>query len=154
MKTAVRYWEQTQAITLNSASILQRLFAGWLPFWACNAILPPSQIPRFLHRFNDKLIHGVEFFVLFWAAFNAFRLARSGWIKHSGILAFGWCCFMGVLTETVQYFVKGRSSDVADLRADALGAGLGLMFYGLWRFKQYTRPLGTRRAYRGSHGIL
>ena len=146
MKTAVRYWEQTQAITLRSASILTRFFAGWLPFWACNALilkgalLPPSQIPRFLHRFNDKLIHGVEFFLLFWAAFNAFRLAKSAWIKHSGILAFGWCCFMGVLTEIVQFFVKGRTSDVSDLRADALGAGLGLILYGLWRFRQYTRP--------------
>jgi len=135
--------------TLKSPSKKQVSFAarwlgGWLPLWLCTgcvfkgAILSPSEIPHFLHRFNDKLVHGAEFFILYLSAMNAFRLAKSAVFKHSGVVAFTYCVFIGLLTEMAQRYVKGRSPDVYDLLADTLGAAVGLFVYGFWRYWSYT----------------
>ena len=122
-------------------SFAKRWLGGWLPLGLCTglifkgAILSPSEIPHFLYRFNDKLIHGVEFFLLYLSAINAFRLAKSALFRHSGVMAFGYCIFWAVFTEAVQYFVKGRSPDVYDLLADTVGAAAGLFCYG---YRTYT----------------
>jgi len=121
-----------------------RWLGGWLPLWLCTgvvikgSILSPSEIPSFLHRFNDKLIHGVEFLLLYLSAVNAFRLAKSAVFRHSGIMAFAYCVLIAILTETAQRYVKGRSPDVYDLFADTVGMTAGLLLYGLSRYWSYT----------------
>lgn len=80
----------------------------------------------------------MEFFLLYLSAVHAFRLAKSALFRHSGIMAFGYCILVGVLTEAAQHYVKGRSPDVYDLFADALGTAAGLFVYGLSRYWNYT----------------
>lgn len=112
--------------------------------WLCTglvfkgAILSPSQIPHFLHRFNDKLLHGAEFFILYLTAVNAFKLAKSPLFRHTGVLAFAYCSLIGILTELAQRYVSGRSPDVYDLLADTVGAALGLTAYGFLKYWSYT----------------
>ena len=128
----------------KNASFAARWLGGWLPLWLCTglvvkgAVLTPAEIPHFLYRLNDKLIHGVEFLLLYLFALNAFRLAKSAMFRHSGVMAFGYCVFWAVLTEALQYGVKGRSPDVCDLLADTVGAVVGLFFYGFVRYRAYT----------------
>jgi len=121
-----------------------RWLTGWGPLWLCTglvfkgSVLPPSQIPQFLHRFNDKLIHGVEFFLLFFSAVNAFRLAKSAVFRHAGVTAFAYSILIGILTEVSQHFVEGRQPDVYDLFADTVGISAGMVLYGVIRYWNYT----------------
>jgi VanZ family protein len=126
-------------------SFAARWLGGWLPLWLCTglvfkgSLLAPSEIPHFFNRFNDKLVHGVEFFLLYLSAVHAFRLAQSALFRHAGVVAFAYSIFIGILTEVAQRYVKGRSPDVYDLLADTLGAAVGLLVYGLFRYGSYTR---------------
>ncbi len=113
-------------------------------FWSWNivvfqgAILPGNRIPRFLFRFNDKLLHAVEYFILFFAAFSAFRMARRAWLRCRPLFnSLLWCFWMGLLTEWVQAFVPDRHPSVADWVADFVGAVLGVIFYIVLRQRPY-----------------
>ncbi len=131
-------------------SFSRRWLSGWLPFWAYStlvfkgAILPASQIPRFLSRFNDKFLHAVEFFILFFITEHAFHLARRWLSRHPGVLAYGYCAFMGVATEVAQRFAKGRTPDFYDFIADIFGAGLAFLGYGLILLHHYRREGAVR----------
>jgi len=129
----------------KQAPFIIRWFGGWLPLWLCTgliikgAVLEPSKLPTFLAYFDDKLIHGAEFFLLFLFAIHAFRLAKSAVFRHSGVMAFAYCMFVGVLTEAAQFYVQSRSPDVYDLLADTAGIAAGFCVYGLVRYCSYTR---------------
>ena len=135
----------------NETPFFRRWLSGWLPFWAYSAlifegaILPPSRIPHFLHLVNDKLIHFSEFFFLFFIAEHAFHMAKHWLSRHPGILAYGYCVFMGIFTEVAQRFVKGRTPDFYDFLADAAGAALAFAIYGLTLLRHYRRPDVARR---------
>lgn len=101
--------------------------------------MPPSELPPILQRFDDKLLHFAEFFLLFLASVNAFRLARSSFFRHSAILAAGYGILAGILTEILQHSVEGRSPETADLAADGLGTLAGLILYAFLRYLAYTR---------------
>lgn len=108
------------------------LFAGYSAFIFQASILPPDSIPRFLFRFNDKLMHGFFYFILFGTALFAFK--NSKWIYLrvlSEKSALVYCAVMGIVTEISQIFVPGRACDAADWSADVAGAVLGLLFFGL-----------------------
>ena len=82
------------------------------------AILPSTGGPG---RINDKLLHGVTFFALGGLSGAGFRL-RS---PLALFLALG---FFGGLIEIAQWWTDwGRSAEWADLGADLVGAGLGLL---------------------------
>lgn len=132
--------------TLEAASRAEsrRRRLTWTFFWAWSififqgAILPPYRIPRLLVRFNDKLLHGVEYFILFFAAFNAFRLARGVWFHCRPLFnALLWCFWMGLVTEWAQSFVPDRYPSVGDFAADFVGAMLGVLLYILFRRRSY-----------------
>lgn len=65
----------------------------------------------------DKLNHLTAFVTLTLVAFQAY--ARVRWRAAGGLLAFG------ALIEVLQAFTPTRSTDWADLVADALGIALG-----------------------------
>ncbi|MBL0727555.1 VanZ family protein [Piscinibacter sp. HJYY11] len=68
----------------------------------------------------DKLNHGAAFAALTMTALLAFpRPHRALWVVLLGLLAFGG------LIEVVQGLVPNRSSEWADLLADALGIVAG-----------------------------
>lgn len=106
----------------------------WLPaaiwalaiLWMCT--LPPSKIPKYPFLANipvDKAVH------LFLFAGMAFLLA---WIYHFSytgtIVAIIVSCIYGLIIEWIQWkFVAGRSAEIADFVADAIGALSLLVFY-------------------------
>ena len=104
---------------------------AWSIFWVYSglivkgAVLRASEIPHFLIGINDKLIHGVEYFILFWAARYAFTRTRIQKLQHRRVeAAVLYSLFMGSFTEILQLWVPTRSCDIADFGADALGTGL------------------------------
>lgn len=116
-----------------SFSSLERWLGGWIPFWIYSALvfqgalLLPENFPRFLARWDDKLVHTAEYFLLFLFALNAFQKAKRPWIQNfSRPLGFGYCALIGGLTEYVQFFVPGRFPELKDFAVDLLGAGIGL----------------------------
>lgn len=118
------------------------LFLGYSGFVFQGAILPPDNIPPFLARFNDKLIHGFFYFLLFASALFAFK--NSKWI-YLRVLpeksALVYCALMGIVTEISQIFVPGRACDAADWSADVIGAALGLFLYSLATYRKKNEVL-------------
>jgi VanZ family protein len=85
-------------------------------------IRQPLQIP-----YLDKAEHGVAYLLLGLAYFNAGSAAgrHSGWLVILGT----WAAVVafGISDEVHQAFVPGRSADVADVLADAVGGALGVL---------------------------
>ena len=105
----------------------------WISFWLYNifiiqgAVMPEGMV-RFFERFNDKMVHGVEYFLLFWFAWAAFRHARASFLNSRAMPnAFYYCLLMGILTEGLQFLTPSRSPDFKDVAADAMGAGNALV---------------------------
>lgn len=117
---------------------------AWILFWSCNififqgAVLPPDKIPGFLVRMNDAFLHGAQYFLLFFAGFHAFRIARSAWFHCRPLFnALLWCFLMGLFTEAAQAFVPGRHPSLADWTADFVGASIGVILYMVFRRSAY-----------------
>lgn len=70
---------------------------------------------------NDKVNHGIAFFVL--ALLLDFSFPASGFGPGKVMALFGY----GLAIETVQYFLSYRSFSLLDLGAD----GIGLIIYGI-----------------------
>ncbi len=116
------------------SGFLERWLLGWVPFFAVSlivfqsAILPPRKIPGFLAQFNDKVIHGTEYFILALVAVHAFRKAKPSFFRSkSFVLALFYGSIMGVVTEVCQLYVPGRSCDFYDWLADLTGTALALV---------------------------
>lgn len=79
--------------------------------------------------FFDKGLHVVEFGLLgFFLSLGYFRsLNSSHRIKAFLTLSSG--VILGTLDELHQYFVPGRSSEILDVIADAIGIFIGLLVY-------------------------
>lgn len=144
---AVQRMTNSQAPTKTAAS-LERPGAGvqaWRGLLAvlalavfALAVMPAP--PRAVDTGWDKLNHVSAFLVLTFCGVGAHR-RRSGpnRVRVGLRVALGALAF-GALIEGVQAFVPGRSSELADLLADAVGilAG-GLMAWGsvaLWRARR------------------
>jgi len=92
--------------------------------------MPPEEIPPVFEWFNDKIVHGAEFFVLFLIGVNAFQRSRVLWIQKWAILnAIFYGLIMGAFTELIQFGAYGRSPDVKDWIADAVGILIAFFFY-------------------------
>ncbi len=87
--------------------------------------LPGSVVPHVYG--SDKVQHAIVFsglaFLLSWAI-----PTRSNLLRHSMIvtvIALAYAC----LDELTQNFIPGRSCDIRDWIADAVGAGCGVLAY-------------------------
>jgi hypothetical protein len=101
---AVIFWSSSRAWPGADAQVL-----AWLPAWL------PDVVPI------DKLVHAGIYGAL--AGLWAWALGTRWWLCWVLATAFG------ALDEVHQGFVPGRSRDIQDLLADALGAAAML---GLW----------------------
>lgn len=82
------------------------------------AIMPTGDGPG---RFNDKLLHGITFFGLGGLTMAGFRM-RSPLALFFALTGFGG------LIEIAQWATDlGRSAEWADLGADMVGAGIGIL---------------------------
>jgi VanZ family protein len=111
------------------------LFAAYTVLVIRGAIIPASDFPRFLAFVNDKVIHSIEYFLLFWISWNAF--CHTSWQKYAANTAMIYALGMGVLTEILQIKSPSRTASWDDFGADCLGA---LLAFGilLWRVKNMT----------------
>jgi VanZ family protein len=96
-----------------------------LIFIAC--FIPGNEIPDVHIPLIDKWVHFVLFggFTLLWLlAYPALSIRKLFWVALSGCL-FGW------LVEELQGLLSflGRSKDLMDIYADALGAVLGVFLF-------------------------
>ena len=85
------------------------------------AVTIPSEIP-----FRDKGVHFCEYLLLGFLCAHATRLSwptrdRARTLAFGALIAFAW----GLGDELHQAFVPGRSAELLDLTADALGASCG-----------------------------
>ncbi|MDX6767234.1 MAG: VanZ family protein [Candidatus Methylacidiphilales bacterium] len=82
--------------------------------------IPGSQIPHTDLTFGDKIIHFGVYSIL------GFLLARTGFAPLA-MIALGMA--LGGFDETYQAFTPGRSPDVFDWVADALGITCGVVLF-------------------------
>lgn len=142
----------------SPASSLRAWCLGGLPFWLYSAfvikaaILRPEEIPPVFFKFSDKLIHAVEFFLLFFFSVNAFVRAKNRGSDSPSFYAMLYCFGMAVLTEFLQLWVPGRSADVKDAASDMAGAAVAWMIFALLPNPLRDRSPGSSP--RAFHGIF
>mgnify|MGYP003341335309 CR=1 FL=1 len=104
--------------------------------------VPSTKIPSLLLESYDKLIHGGIFFILGILVYRAIRPlgASSTEPLHFNvgrmIVSVGIVILYGATDEVHQAWVPGRSVDILDLTADAVGgllAALVLYILARWR---------------------
>ena len=91
---------------------------------------------------QDKLFHLIAYAVLGFFAMGSVRPSASGQHTRQQIwLVVLLVMFYGISDEIHQYFVPGRSSEVLDALADALGGLLGVwvMVYLVRVFRRSSR---------------
>ncbi|MBI5463901.1 MAG: VanZ family protein, partial [Ignavibacteriales bacterium] len=90
----------------------------------------------------DKLAHGSVYFVLTWFGWRAFHFQSwSVFLRRNAlVLAFFFTCVYGVTDEIHQIYVPGRTFDLSDMLADAIGAALFLPTYWMFLRRMATRP--------------
>ena len=84
--------------------------------------IPGISPPSFGFKFEDKILHFIEYSIFSFLLFMAFFTSRKEFFKKN---VFFLCCFIGIAyaisDELHQRFVPGRSCDVFDFVADSLG---------------------------------
>lgn len=135
----------------KTSEALKRWVLGWIPFWLYSisvfhrAILSPDDIPSFFDRFNDKLMHGAEYFILFLISAHAFQMAESRWLaSRPRLSAFIYTAVMGLITEYSERFIEGRACSLADFAADLGGGGAAWVVLAL-----AARCCGSRQKVHG-----
>ncbi len=112
---------------------------GWLGAAAwCGLIFWLSSTPDaggvfgFLPSGSDKALHGGAFMIL-----AGLLTLATGRPLLSAALALGY----GVSDEVHQLFVPGRTADIADLFADAVGAAIGAWLVGYLVRRRFRPPV-------------
>lgn len=108
--------------------------AAWLMLITVLSVIPGSQLPKFALFSIDKLGHAAVYAILSWLCLRAAQVQGLG--RSAGLAVFGFATMYGILMEFVQYtFVPGRFYEYDDMLANAIGAGLGWLIFGLFRKK-------------------
>jgi VanZ family protein len=107
----------------------------WLPVVAYTTLIfylsslphPEDKLPNFLfEQLGDKLLHAVEYAVLAFLCYRAFRHAAGPRAASKAlILAIGAASLYGMTDEVHQAFVPLRESSWSDWIADTAGAVAG-----------------------------
>ncbi len=108
-----------------------RRWLAWLPAagWATLIFVLSAQ-PKLPSPpgVNDKQAHGLAYAVLAVCCLVGLAGARLRRVTGAAVLgAFVLAVLYGVSDEFHQWFVPGRTPDVNDVVADAVGAALGLL---------------------------
>lgn len=116
-------WQQmvrsmtTSPLATQSWRVMLALLTLGVGYLALSPLPPPSANLGW-----DKLNHASAFAALALAGWLSVHGPRGRWLMMAAALAFGG------LIEVAQLFVPGRSSEWADLLADAVGIGFGALF--------------------------
>ena len=102
------------------------LYAG-LIFYLSSQSYPEQFVPNFLLKLGDKALHAMEYGLLGFLCYRAFRHAAGTWCEqHAVLLAVVAATVYGATDEWHQAFVPFRDSDRWDLATDLLGACVGV----------------------------
>jgi len=107
-----------------------RALWSWLPLVAYAGFLiylssqPVYQFPPLPFWMADKLVHMALYSVL--GALGGRAASRAGLGRRAGLVLAGLVAF-GLFDEWYQQFTPGRSSDLLDALADAIGASAGFL---------------------------
>jgi VanZ family protein len=93
--------------------------------------LPGADIPPLFYG-EDKLLHAFVFGILGLFTLGAMKTTPDGYRPFQPWLAVILVTVYGVLDEFHQHFVPGRTTDIFDVIADAVGGMLGVWL--LYRF--------------------
>jgi len=115
--------------TLRNLFLLCAL--GWAGVIFYLSHLPGADIPPMFYG-EDKLIHAFVFGILGFFTLGAMKTRADGYRAVQPWLAVTLVTVYGVLDEFHQHFVPGRTSDIHDVMADAVGGMLGVWL--LYRF--------------------
>jgi VanZ family protein len=102
----------------------------WLPLLAYAggiivlSSLPARNLPPLFFPAADKLVHMALYALLGGLAARAAQ--RAGLRRRAGLLLVA-CIAFGLFDEWYQQFIPGRSSDLLDALADAMGACTGFI---------------------------
>ncbi|MDP8289448.1 MAG: VanZ family protein [Candidatus Susulua stagnicola] len=88
------------------------------------ALLPVKFPPQLLFPFQDKVIHGLIYFLLAFLVVNTFLRKKISSFKKYGFI-YVFC--LGLVTETMQYFLPYRSFELGDILANSIGGLLGIL---------------------------
>ena len=122
-----------------------RLTLAWLPallymlliWWLSSqqVALPIDSIPL-----RDKGVHLAEYAVLGACFAHAVAMTWPGRGLRGALTAWLLATGFGLLDELHQAFVPGRSADILDLAADALGAAVAVIVVWILRAHLTRRP--------------
>jgi VanZ family protein len=117
----------TARFRLSSRALVVVLVMYWLALFASTHV--PGRYLGEIHIW-DKLAHLISYAGLaFLLALVGLFRRRPSWAAYGGLFAI--VVLYGAVDELAQIPVPGRSADLMDWSADALGAILGLTFHGL-----------------------
>lgn len=104
--------------------------AMWLLVIHNLSATPASDLPRYNIPFADKLFHMVEYFVLGVLLIRAFdKSDLNVSLAILTVLAIIIALSYGALDELYQRLVPGRTCDLFDFTADAIGSLAGIVLY-------------------------
>ncbi|HKY70291.1 MAG TPA: VanZ family protein [Nitrospira sp.] len=109
----------------------------WLPVAGYMALIfylsslphPDEQLPKILfEKLGDKLLHIIEYAVLGFLFYRAFRRAAGSYaVEYAVVLAIAASSMYGATDEMHQAFVPFRTSTWSDWIADTAGAVIGVI---------------------------
>jgi VanZ family protein len=121
-------------------SVTRRFLVYHLPFIGYGviviiaSIIPKLPTPPIGFHGLDKLAHFVEFGLFAFLAFRSFsQMSHRITANRAVLISALFLSFYAALTEVVQQYVPGRSSDLYDLIMDVLGALVVLAYLRLRR---------------------
>lgn len=132
----------TNKVLRHKRSILIVFVILFTIFATFSFLMPSSSIPtpKFKLPFAlDKLVHlGVHFILAFcWLIYYALRNSK---MKFHNVLYISLACVLyGILIEVLQGMTKTRSSDFADVYANMIGTGLGVLAFLAVKYKVLTK---------------
>jgi VanZ family protein len=99
---------------------------GWASLILIATSIPiPAALASASPTGADKLVHFGMYAMLAWLAVGASAPATT----RAALTAFAMVAAFGVLDEWHQQFIPGRSMSVADLVADVVGGGVGVLAF-------------------------
>ena len=117
---------------MTSAPAGPTTFRAYAPavLWAiaifCASSIPSSAMPSSIIFSQDKLLHMGVYAVLGFLVYRGGRRgSMRGW-RSAALVTFGLCVLYGASDEFHQHFVPGRSMDIFDLLADAIGVACAI----------------------------
>jgi Predicted integral membrane protein len=113
----------------------------WAGLIFIESSIPGSKFPS-TPLGTDKLVHIAIFFIFCWLAFRAFSHHSSESVRALSLfLAAVTTIIYGFADEFHQLYVPGRSADIYDVAADAVG---GFLFIGIALFLRWNRAKSTQ----------